>query len=87
MGGIVVGNYDTRLLTGQTFIYNINTGTYYSLTRPVARQALRHMGFGIMVELATPLLVVTVQSTKVELMLDLLLIGILLLNKFRTLRP
>ena len=34
MGGIVVGNYDTRLLTGQAFIYNINTGTYYSLTKP-----------------------------------------------------
>lgn len=27
MGGMVVGNYDTRLLTGQAFIYNIATDT------------------------------------------------------------
>lgn len=36
MGGIAVGNYDTRLLTGQTFIYNINTDTYYPLYKPGA---------------------------------------------------
>lgn len=34
MGGIVVGNYDTHLITGQTFIYNINTDTYYQLKKP-----------------------------------------------------
>lgn len=34
MGGIVVGNYDTRLVTGKGFIYNINNGTYYPLDKP-----------------------------------------------------
>lgn len=34
MGGIVVGNYDTHLETGKTFIYNITTDTYYQLTKP-----------------------------------------------------
>lgn len=34
MGGIVVGNYDTALLEGIAFIYNINTQQYYSLDKP-----------------------------------------------------
>jgi hypothetical protein len=34
MGGIVVGNYDTKLITGQSFIYNIVTNTYYSFNKP-----------------------------------------------------
>lgn len=34
MGGMVVGNYDTHLLTGKAFLYNIATDTYYQLTKP-----------------------------------------------------
>jgi hypothetical protein len=36
MGGLVVGNYDTRLATGKAFIYDINQNTYYNLTKPNA---------------------------------------------------
>jgi subtilase-type serine protease len=35
-GNQVVGNYDTRLATGNAFIYNINTGTYVTNNFPGA---------------------------------------------------
>lgn len=44
MGGMVVGNYDTRLLTGQAFIYNIATDTYYQLKRPDGSASLTAYG-------------------------------------------
>ncbi len=34
MGGIVVGNYDTNLVRGNAFIYDINHAQYYPLSRP-----------------------------------------------------
>lgn len=34
MGGIVVGNYDTNVITGKAFIYNIVTNTYYAFDKP-----------------------------------------------------
>ncbi|RTL10655.1 MAG: hypothetical protein EKK54_10135 [Neisseriaceae bacterium] len=36
MGGLVVGNYDTRLATGKAFIYDITKNTYTNLTKPGA---------------------------------------------------
>ncbi|HTU55424.1 MAG TPA: autotransporter outer membrane beta-barrel domain-containing protein [Acetobacteraceae bacterium] len=35
-GDEVVGNYDTRLVTGNSFIYEISTGTYTTLDKPGA---------------------------------------------------
>lgn len=37
MGGLVVGNYDTRLIAGKAFLYDIKTQTYYDLTHPNAK--------------------------------------------------
>ena len=37
MGGLIVGNYDTRLIAGKAFLYDIKTRTYYDLTRPNAK--------------------------------------------------
>jgi hypothetical protein len=36
MGGLVVGNFDTRLATGKAFIYDITKNTYINLTKPGA---------------------------------------------------
>jgi hypothetical protein len=36
MGGLVVGNYDTRLVAGKAFLYDIKTHEYFSLTHPRA---------------------------------------------------
>ncbi|PIR19984.1 MAG: hypothetical protein COV45_08400 [Deltaproteobacteria bacterium CG11_big_fil_rev_8_21_14_0_20_47_16] len=36
MGGFVVGNYDTDLITGKAFIYDIANDTYYAITKPGA---------------------------------------------------
>lgn len=33
MGGLVVGNYDTDLLTGKAFIYNIEEGSYVEIVK------------------------------------------------------
>lgn len=33
MGGLVVGNYDTDLLTGKAFLYNIAEGTYLEIVK------------------------------------------------------
>lgn len=44
MGGVVVGNYDTRLATGKGFIYNINTGQYYPLLKPGGSASLTAYG-------------------------------------------
>lgn len=34
MGGLVVGQYDTSLVTGKAFVYDISSNTYYDLTVP-----------------------------------------------------
>ena len=44
MGGIVVGNYDTALLKGIAFIYNINTQQYYPLVKPGGSASLTAYG-------------------------------------------
>ncbi len=44
MGGIVVGNYDTALLEGIAFIYNINTQQYYPLVKPEDSASLTAYG-------------------------------------------
>ena len=44
MGGIVVGNYDTALLKGIAFIYNINTQQYYSLVKQGGSASLTAYG-------------------------------------------
>jgi hypothetical protein len=36
MGGLVVGNYDTRLATGKAFIYDITNNSYINLVKPGA---------------------------------------------------
>lgn len=36
MGGLVVGNYDTRLKSGKAFIYDIETGKYHKIKYPGA---------------------------------------------------
>lgn len=37
MGDIAVGNYDTDLITGKAFIYDIKNGAYYAITKPKAK--------------------------------------------------
>lgn len=37
MGGLAVGNYDTRLITGKAFLYDIKTKKYYDITHPRAK--------------------------------------------------
>ncbi|MDD3266416.1 MAG: hypothetical protein PHC75_04460 [Burkholderiales bacterium] len=44
MGGIVVGNYDTSLVTGKAFIYNIQADTYYELKKPGGSASLTAYG-------------------------------------------
>lgn len=44
MGGIVVGNYDTRLITGQAFIYSIQEDTYYPLEKPASAASITAYG-------------------------------------------
>lgn len=36
MGGLVVGNYDTSLIQGKAFIYDIKTGIYTDIVKPGA---------------------------------------------------
>ncbi len=46
MNGIVVGNYDTNIATGKAFIYNINTGSYFNLTK-IPTPSLSITAYGI----------------------------------------
>lgn len=45
-GNQVVGNYDTRLATGNAFIYNINTGTYTTNNIPGAASTTAYGIYG-----------------------------------------
>ncbi len=48
MGGLVVGNFDTDLITGKAFIYDINANAYTELVKPGAKSltayGIRHNG-------------------------------------------
>lgn len=44
MGGIVVGNYDTRLITGKTFIYDITKKVFYGLSTPSGSASITAYG-------------------------------------------
>lgn len=44
MGGMVVGNYDTDVVTGQGFIYNMTSGSYYRLVKPGGSASLTVYG-------------------------------------------
>ena len=45
MNGIVVGNYDTNIASGNAFIYNINTESYYNLTKqPIPSMSITAYG-------------------------------------------
>ena len=45
-GNQVVGNYDTRLATGNGFIYNISTGTYSSINNPGSKSTTAYGIYG-----------------------------------------